>query len=113
MPASTSKSNTRRSEWRALRRPPTHPGAYVKEGVLDAFGLTQQKLADAIGMSRLSINEIVGGKRNLTESMALRLAVLTGTNVEFWLDLQRAYSLWKAERDEADVLARIRPLRRR
>src|SRR5258708_38853666 len=112
MPASTSKSNATKNDLRNLRRPPTHPGAYVAEGILDAFGLTQQQLADAIGMSRLSINEIVRGKRNLTESTALRLARLTGTSVDLWLDLQRAYSLWKAEREEAKGLARIKPLRR-
>ena len=95
-----------------MRRAPTHPGAYVKEAILDEFSLTQQQLADRIGTSRLTINEIVKGKRNLTESMALRLAHLTGTTPEAWLDLQRAYSLWKAAQDEAKELAHIKPLKR-
>jgi antitoxin HigA-1 len=112
MPAAISKSSATKTDWRNLQRPPTHPGAYVKEVILDGFGLTQQELADAIGMSRLSINEIVRGKRNLTESTALRLARLTGTSVETWLDLQRSYSLWKAARDEAADIARIKPLKR-
>jgi antitoxin HigA-1 len=113
MPASTSKLNASANDRRALKRSPTHPGAYVKEGILDAYGLTQQELADAIGMSRLSVNEIVRGKRNLTESTALRLAQLTGTSVEMWLDFQRAYSLWNVEREEAKAIAAIKPLKGR
>lgn len=112
MPASTSRLSASKADWRALQRPPTHPGVYVKEAILEAFGFTQQELADAIGMSRLSINEIVRGKRNLTESTALRLARLTGTSVESWLDLQRAHSLWKAAHDDQKTIARIKPLKR-
>lgn len=98
------------SDWRNLHRPPTHPGVYVKELVLDELGLTQQQLADAIGISRLAINEIVRGKRGISESVALRLSRLTQTRPEQWLDLQRAFSLWKAARADAKLLARIRPI---
>lgn len=113
MVASTSKSNVLRDDWDDLTRSPTYPGMYVKEGILEAYGLTQQELADAIGMSRLSINEIVKGKRSITEATALKLARLTGTNVTFWLDLQRSYNLWNAARNEADKIAEIKPLKRR
>jgi antitoxin HigA-1 len=74
--------------------------------------MTQQRLADALGLSRLSINELVVGKRNLTEGVALRLARLTGTSVEFWLNLQRDYSLWNAAREDAEIIAAIKPLKR-
>ncbi len=112
MVASASKSSGFKGDWTDLSRQPTHPGAYVKEGILDAYNLTQQELADTIGMSRLSINEIVRGKRSITESTALKLARLTGTNVNFWLDLQRTYNLWHAAFDEADKIAKVKPLKR-
>ncbi len=111
MPAVTSESLGFTNEWQKLQREPTHPGVYVKEGILEKFGLTQLKLAKAIGMSRLSINEIVLGKRNITESTALKLSRLTGTSVYLWLDLQRAYNLWHVSRHEARAIARIKPLR--
>jgi addiction module HigA family antidote len=107
---STSKSWSQSASWRDLNREPTHPGSYVREAVLDEYGLTQQDLADAIGISRLSVNEIVKGKRSITEVTALRLGRLTNTSPEFWLNLQRNFTLWHAYRDEGARLKTIRPL---
>ncbi|MDE2227979.1 MAG: HigA family addiction module antidote protein [Alphaproteobacteria bacterium] len=100
-------------DWRHLNRSPTHPGEYVQREILDAYDLTQQELADAIGLSRLSINEIVRGKRSITESTALRLSKLTGTTAEFWLGLQQAYNLWHVAHNEATSIAKIQPLQAR
>lgn len=112
MPASKPRLNASVVSWEVLERAPTHPGAMVKDGILEAFGLTQGELAEAIGMSRLSINEIVRGKRSLTEGTALRLARLTNTSPEMWLNLQRDFDLWKAKKDERVALSRIKPLAR-
>ena len=108
-----SKLSIANDSWRFLQRSPTHPGVYVQENILDAFDLTQQGLADAIGVSRLTISEIVRGKRNITESMALRLAHLTKTMPEVWLNLQRNYSLWKVSHEEKAELTLIKPLNKR
>jgi addiction module HigA family antidote len=105
-----SKSSDQTISWRDLNREPTHPGIYVKEVILDGYGLTQQELANAIGVSRLSINEIVRGRRNITEITALRLGRLTGTSPEFWLNLQRNFSLWRAHKEERSILKSITPL---
>jgi antitoxin HigA-1 len=112
MVASTSRSSNQNTDWRDFEREPTHPGVFVKEGVLEKYGMTQQELANAIGLSRLSINEIVNGRRNITESTALRLERLTGVSVEFWLDLQRRYNLWHAYRNEGQELERIKAVKR-
>ena len=42
------------------------------------------------------MNEIVNGKRTVTPDTALRLARFTGTEPEFWLNLQQAVDLWDA-----------------
>lgn len=112
MRVKTSKFAESKIEWRSLEREPSHPGVFVKEHILDAFGLTQQELADAIGLSRLSINEIVNGRRTITEGTALRLEKLTGASAEFWLNSQRAFSLWHARRSDARVLQSIKQIGR-
>lgn len=80
-------------------RCPTHPGEYVKEDILDEMSLTQQSLADRLGVSRKTVNHIVKQKQGITASMALRLGLFTRTSPEMWLNLQSAYDLWNAERE--------------
>src|SRR5262249_51626116 len=103
------KSNIREGN-RKLEREPTHPGVYVQKFILIKYDLTQEKLAALIGVSRLSINEIIRGKRNITENMALRFSRLTGTTPDVWLNLQRNYNLWKVNQEEGEAISRIKPL---
>ena len=46
------------------------------------------------------MNEIVNGKRAVTPDTALRLARFTGTEPDFWLNLQQAVDLWDALHSE-------------
>ncbi len=73
--------------------------------------ITQEQLADALGVSRHSVNELMNGKRAVTAVMALRLARVLGTDPEFWLNLQQASDLYQAQKDYGDEIARIKPLR--
>ncbi|MFQ6018124.1 MAG: HigA family addiction module antitoxin [Kiloniellaceae bacterium] len=95
---------------KSRRRPPTHPGVYIARGLLEDYGLTQQEVADALGVSRRSVNQLVNGKRAVTAVMALRLGKLTKTSPEFWLNLQMAVDLWRAEAETGGILTTIKPL---
>ena len=53
--------------------PPIHPGEVLMEDFIEGFGITQNKLAVAIGVPPRRINEIVHGKRAITADTALRL----------------------------------------
>ena len=93
-----------------LRRP-THPGEMLREDFLADFGLTVAGLAEAVGVSRQSIHELLRGRRAVSPEMALRLARLFGNAPEFWLNAQRAVDLWDAAQAIKGEVARIRPLR--
>lgn len=80
-------------------RRPTHPGEILLTEFLEPLGMTQRALADEVGMSYVRVNEIVKGKRGVTTDTALRLGRLFDIEPEFWLNLQRAYDLWSAQRD--------------
>ena len=58
-------------------RPPTSPGEMLREEFLKPLGLTQQQLADRIGVSYQRVNELINGKRGITSSTALRLGDAT------------------------------------
>ncbi|MCL4265949.1 MAG: HigA family addiction module antidote protein [Anaerolineae bacterium] len=94
----------------AMKRRPTHPGEMLREDFLPDYELTTTALAQAIGVSRQSINELLRERRSVSPEMALRLARLFGNSPEFWLNAQRAVDLWDAAQAIQNDVARIRPL---
>jgi antitoxin HigA-1 len=96
------------------RRPrqarPVHPGEILREDFLPDYDMTVAGLADALGVSRQSVNELVRERRAVSPEMALRLGKLFGNAPEFWLNLQRAVDLWDAEATARASVAQITPL---
>jgi antitoxin HigA-1 len=93
-----------------MMRKPTHPGEMLREDFLPDYGLTVSGLAEAIGVSRQSINELLRERRRVSPEMALRLARLFGNSPEFWLKAQRAVDLWEAAQLIESDVAQIQPL---
>lgn len=93
-----------------MTRRPTHPGEMLREDFMPDYDLSVSGLAEKIGVSRQSINELLRGRRALSPEMALRLARLFGNSPEFWLNAQRAVDLWDAAREIKRDVARIRPI---
>ena len=75
---------------------PIHPGEILSEEFLKPAGITQERFAKALGVSRRSVNEIVRGRRSITAEMAIRLSKVLGTSAEMWLGLQADYDLLTA-----------------
>ena len=69
-----------------------HPGEHLAE-ILDELGISQYRLAKAIGVAPIRINEIVHCRRSVTADTALRIGQALGMTPEFWLNLQRMYDL--------------------
>lgn len=96
---------------RAMTRRPTHPGEMLREDFLPDYGLTVAGLANAAGVSRQSVKELLRGRRALSPEMAIRLSRVFGNSPEFWINAQRAVDLWEASRALKGKVARIKPLR--
>jgi len=78
---------------------PVTPGEMLKEEFLAEYGLSQNRLAKAIGISPNRIAEIVNNRRRITADTALRLGLYFGNSAEFWLNLQSHYDLKMARRE--------------
>ena len=91
-------------------RPPTNPGEMLREEFLEPMGLTQQQLADGIGVSYQRINELINNKRGITVSTALRLAKYFRTTPDFWLNMQRANDIYQTLKREGDQIEKIQPI---
>ena len=92
-------------------RQPTHPGEIIRYEYLDELNMTQQQLADAIGITRVRINEIILAKRSITPDTAFRLAKFFNTTPEFWIGLQTNFDMWNTLQKREKEYARIRPLK--
>jgi len=77
---------------------PVTPGEMLKEEFLAEYGLSQSRLAKAVGISPNRIAEIVNNRRRITADTALRLGLYFGNTPEFWMNLQTHYDLKMARR---------------
>lgn len=97
---------------KSLRNPnrrPTHPGAILREDVLPGLDITQGRLAELLGVSRLTVSQLLHEHRALSPDMAMRLEKLIGASAESWLRMQEAVDLWEA-RQQPERFATIKRL---
>jgi len=88
-------------------RKPTHPGAILREDILPELGMTQVELARRLGVSRLTVSDLIHEKRALSADMAMRLARLLNTTPESWLAMQQALDLWELENERGPEYQKI------
>jgi addiction module HigA family antidote len=91
------------------RRRPTHPGAILRQDVLPALGMSQTEFAQRLGVSRLSVSDLLHEKRAMTPEMAARVGKLLNTTPESWLRMQEAVDLWGVQQ-APEKLAGITPI---
>ncbi|MDY5004432.1 MAG: HigA family addiction module antitoxin [Atopobiaceae bacterium] len=89
----TTAKRRRLSSLTTMRDLMSTPGEILKEEFLEPLGISQYRLAKAIGKSESAVSEIVNGKRAITVEMAWLLAEALGTTPEFWMKLQTTYDL--------------------
>jgi len=93
-----------------MQRKPTPLGEMLREDFLPDCDLTVAGLAETLGVSRQSVNELLRERRAVSPEMALRLARLFGNSPEFWLNTRRAVDLWTVAQSVKEEVDRIKPL---
>ena len=93
--AGTSPAMTKEAKMTRLR---THPGEVLREEYLLPLGLSARGLAKLLGVPANRLTEIMRGTRDVTADTAIRLGRYFGTDPRFWLNLQAAHDLSKAEK---------------
>jgi antitoxin HigA-1 len=93
-----------------MKNPP-HPGQSVRYDCIEPLGLTITEAADALGVTRQTLNNLVNGKSGISADMAIRLAKAFGSDAETWLRLQMAYDLAQARQHEGEI--KVKPVTRR
>lgn len=86
-----------------------HPGEILKLEFLNEIGMSQNRLAQAIGVPPNRIHAIVNGTRSVTADTDLRLCKFFGLSEGYFLRLQNAFDTLEAKRRAAKDVARIKP----
>jgi addiction module HigA family antidote len=90
--------------------PPITPGELLQEEFLQPLGVSQYRLAKAIGVPASRISEIVTGQRAISADTDLRLCRFLGLSPGYWLRAQAAHDTELASAELADELEQIQPL---
>ena len=86
---------------------PAHPGRVVRSACLEPLGLSVIEGAKILGVSRQALNNVVNGKSGVSPEMAIRLSKAFGSTPEMWLQMQLAYDLAKARKNQSKI--KVRP----
>jgi addiction module HigA family antidote len=89
---------------------PVTPGEILLEEYLIPFGISQNALGRALGVSPRTINEIVLGRRSITPEMSMKLGRFFGQTSEFWFRVQSNCDFRDLRKREQALTAKVRPL---
>lgn len=103
----TEKAMIEQTAKRNPNRPPTHPGAILREDVLPALGVSVAEAARRLHVSRQTLHDLLAERKGFTPEMALRVGAFAGNGAGLWLRMQQDFDLWHAERALASELRAI------
>jgi addiction module HigA family antidote len=78
-----------------------HRGDILKTEFMEPLGLSSYRLAKALHVSALRVNDLVCGKRSITADTAMRLSAYFGNSAQFWLNLQNKHDIWGAAKNKS------------
>jgi addiction module HigA family antidote len=86
-------------------RPP-HPGAFIREEILDELGLTVSRAAEVLGVRRATLSDLVNGRAALSAEMALRIEKAFGIEMDTLLRMQAWYDSYAMRQRAGEIEVR-------
>jgi addiction module HigA family antidote len=87
---------------------PPHPGAVLKDAIFEGLDLTVTEAATYLDVDRITLSRVLNEQAGISVEMALRLSKAFGTTPNVWINMQRSYDLWQAQRNPKIDLSRVR-----
>jgi antitoxin HigA-1 len=76
------------------KRKPVSVGEMLTEEFMEPLEMDQKQLADALGVSRKTANELCNNKTRVTVETAVMLSIVFGNSPDFWINTQKRNDLW-------------------
>ena len=86
----------------AMKNPP-HPGEHIRHDCIEPLGLSITAAAEALGVARQTLNNVINGKSGISPEMAIRLSKAFGGSPDVWLAMQMAYDLAQAQKNASRI----------
>ena len=83
------------------------PGEYLRDELV-ARGWSQAQFARILGRPVQLVNEIINGRKRITEQTALEIGAALGTSAKVWLNLENSYRLLRAKAAVAAISRRAK-----
>ena len=90
-----------------MKNPP-HPGRHVLKDCLEPSARNITTGAEALGVTRLPLSNVVNGKNGINPEMAIRLSKAFGGGAAVWLGMQADYDLAQAMKKTARI--KVKPV---
>src|SRR5215469_979456 len=89
---------------------PPHPGAFIREEILEPLDLTVSQAAKALDVRRATLSDLINGNAALSAEMALRIEKAFGVKMETLLNMQTWHDAHAMRRREGEIdVKRYRP----
>jgi addiction module HigA family antidote len=75
---------------------PAHPGEVIREACLKPLGVTVTAAAEALGVTRKALSDLLNGHSGISPDMAIRLEKVGWSTADHWLRMQLQRDLWEA-----------------
>jgi addiction module HigA family antidote len=75
---------------------PAHPGEVIRAACLAPLSLTVTAAADALGVTRKALSDLLNGHSGVSPDMAIRIEQVFGGTADSWLRMQMKRDLWEA-----------------
>ena len=86
-----------------LMKNPPHPGGFILRECIEPLGMSITAAAAALGVTRVTLSELVNCRRGISPEMAVRLSKAFGGSAESWLIQQAQYDLAQVRADRIKV----------
>ena len=85
-----------------MKNPP-HPGDLIRTEIIEPLGLSVTGAAEALGVRRATLSDLLNGKASLTPEMALRIEKAFGPRMDHLLRMQLVHDVALLRSREGDI----------
>jgi antitoxin HigA-1 len=86
-----------------MMKNPPHPGEIVRYECIEPTGLNVTSAAEALGVTRQALSNLINGSAGISPEMAIRLERAFGGSAEHWLRMQMAFDLAQARKTASKI----------
>lgn len=90
------------NEGLTLQNPP-HPGSFIRSEIIEANGLNVTDGAEALGVTRPALSQLLNERVSLSSDMALRIEKAFGVRMDTLMRMQNAYDICQARAREGEI----------